>query len=524
MLKKLIFGIFLLFIFCLPFSKSIADNNEAEIIPETETGADILSMPEIVPIISAEELIALNKKSLFDASDSILLPEESNAEFFWNFGDGTPEQIGREIIHDFQQTGAYTITLKIKQNDHEKTTKKDVFVYSKKAVLITDSALFNKQTINQISQQNIAIADQAARQGVGLEIITIENKDTAFLTEEEVVQKITKKIDYFHEADFLIFYTKSSLELQGFTRFWQNLPSAEKINFTDKLLVKITDENLPITAKITQQTFNVIKPPFILVTRKEAINPIFEIKNNNLLIQELNARAIEYKIVDERSERSKIFILSTIITSFIAQGIPQNAIYLILVFPFAAFIIAFARQIIGLSTFGVYTPLMLIISFLLLGIKLGLSILLIVIAASYILRKIFNRIELLYIPRVSLMFSFISLSFLGTIWFVLKFSTPVVITLAIFPMLVMSTMSEKFVSSQSEEGFSKALFSTIETVIIAIFAYYFLIWSTFVDLLISMPELILLPLIGNFILGKFSGLRLTEYFRFRMLLKENIEE
>lgn len=524
MFKKICLTLFFVLGIC-HFSNVKPALAEEEVVLEetTGTGTEII-VPEIEPVISSEDFILVNKKSLFDAADSVLLLDASEAQYYWNFGDGSPEQIGKEIVHDFPNTGSYFVNLKIRQGDHEKNIQKKVFVYNKKAILITDEGQFVKEEKGTDVQFNMAIEDQAARQGIWLTVITITTEETNFLGEEKIVQKITQKADLFKESDYLIFYSKSSLGLQAFSRYLKNLSEEEKIDLSQKLLVKITDENLDISAKITQPIFNLIKPSFILVTRKEAINPIFELKNKNEIIKELSSRAIEYSIVDERSERSKVFVLSSILSGFIAQGIPSNAIYLILAFPFAAFFIAFSRQVIGLSTFGVYTPLMLIISFLILGINLGLTVFFVVIAISYILRRIFNQIELLYIPRVSLIFSFISLSFLITIWVVLKFSSPGVITLSIFPMLVMSTMSEKFVSAQSEEGIRNALFSAFETVIIAIFSYYFLIWTNFVDLLMSMPELILLPLIGNFLLGKFSGLRLTEYFRFRMLLKENMEE
>lgn len=532
--KKILILVFLAVVYFFSLILKVnATGEDLHTLNSAGTGEVLLEfrpqiIPKLDPVITGEDYVEINKKSLFDASDSKLLPDPEEVIYVWDFGDDTPEQVGKETVHDYQATGPYTVTLRIKQGETEKQVQKDVFVYNKKAVLITDSAFvqeIGKLSVDQKkNQQTLAIADQAARQGIWLSTITLKDEETAFLGEENIIQQITQKANLVKEADYLIFYTKTSSGLQGFARYWQNLEEMERFNLREKLLIKITDASLDITAQLTQQSFNVIKPKFILVTYKEAINPIFELQDGSKILQTLDSRLIAYKVVDERSERSKIFVLSTIISGFIAQGIPSNTIYLILAFPFAAFFIAFARQFIGLSTFGVYTPLMLIISFLILGVNLGLSILFVVILISYTLRKIFNKVDLLYIPRISLLFSFISLSFLVTIWFILKFSTSVSITLAIFPMLVMSTMSEKIVSVQSEEGMKNAMFSTLETIIIAVLSYYFLIWTNFSDLLMSMPELILLPLIGNFILGKFSGLRLTEYFRFRMLFKENIEE
>lgn len=216
--------------------------------------------------------------------------------------------------------------------------------------------------------------------------------------------------------------------------------------------------------------------------------------------------------------------MSKMINYFFSEGVRLDIIYLILAVPFITFVIAFARQIIGVSTFGLYMPLLIALSFMLLGVLFGLAVLLFVILVSYILREIVSKLNLLYIPRVSFLFSVLSLSFFFIIWFSLNFGSPVTIGAAIFPMLMISTISERISSAQNEEGVSGALRGTIQTILVALIAYYFVSWPWLAKHLIATPELVLLPLVGNLATGRFAGLRLIEYFRFRTLFKENIEE
>lgn len=215
---------------------------------------------------------------------------------------------------------------------------------------------------------------------------------------------------------------------------------------------------------------------------------------------------------------------SWMIDYFIQNGVASDILYLVLAVPFITFIIAFFRQVVGISTFGVYSPLLISLSFLLLGQLFGLAMLLLIIAVSSILRKMISKVNLLYIPRTSFLISCTALSFFIVIWFAINFGSPVAIGVAIFPMLMISTISERINSAQIEEGFSEAFKGIVQTIIISLVAYYFVIWPWLIKTTIAYPEIILLPLVGTLLLGKFTGLRLIEYFRFRTLFKDTIEE
>ncbi|MBU0598457.1 hypothetical protein KKF61_05745 [Patescibacteria group bacterium] len=512
-MKKLLTTIFIGLISLFFFSPMAL----AQDAPILETDSDEgIEVNQLSPVITSEDFIMVNKKALFDASESELLPTDFNPSYRWDFTDDNIVQFGKEVVHEYKSTGIHEITLTIQQGEFKANIEKIIFVYNKKILIITD-----KDTTDGLE----LIVDQAAHNGVFLKIISAVGEETGFLTEEKMVSIIGEEIEFIKESDGLIFYTQTSLGLQSFTRYWQNLEDDNKINLKKKLLVKITDQNIGITEKLTFQSFEVMQPAFILLTRKEALNPIFEIDDYNLLTTNLSNRAIEYRVIDSRSEKSPLFILSHAITNFITKGIPTNTIYLILAYPFIVFVIAFFRQIVGISAFGIYTPSVIALSLLILGILFGLGTIIIVVAVSYILRSILNRFRLLYMPKSGLILASIGLSFLGLIWFLSYYQVSLAISLAIFPMLVMSTISEKFLSAQSEEGLREALFGVFKTILVALAAYYLVVWTAFTNLIMSWPELVLAPLLGLIILGKFTGLRFMEYVRFRTLFKEkNIEE
>jgi hypothetical protein len=49
-------------------------------------------------------------------------------------------------------------------------------------------------------------------------------------------------------------------------------------------------------------------------------------------------------------------------------------------------------------------------------------------------------------------------------------------------------------------------------------------WTWLQTNILATPELIFIPILGNIWLGRFTGLRLTEYLKFRTLFKDESEE
>jgi hypothetical protein len=217
-------------------------------------------------------------------------------------------------------------------------------------------------------------------------------------------------------------------------------------------------------------------------------------------------------------------VLSRLVTFFIEKGVSADSVYLILVIPFLTFIVIFFRHVIGVSTFGVYTPVIIAVAFFIIGPLIGVLSFFFAVVTSYVVKYIFDKFDLLYLPKVALNLSFIALSFLILMFAVVWFGNSASLSLAVFPMLVMSTLSEKFMAAKLEEGLHNAVVGVIQTFGVIIISYYVMRWTDFNNLLVSWPEIILLPLLGTLLLGKFSGLRISEYFRFRSLFSDHTEE
>lgn len=480
------------------------------------TPAVISETPRLTPVITSAAAVETGKKTLFDATESQLLPGVSVLPLFrWNFGDGTPPVIGAEALHAYAKPGRYTVQLRVSHAGIVSEIERDIFAFDRRAVLVTDDPML---ATNQL------FARQAAESGVLLTVIAAREGETGFLTEEYFLQRMQEESDSITAANLLIFQTRASVGIQAFTRYVQAVPPAIHFDPGAKLFIKISSDNFDVSEKIAKQAFDVIRPRFVLLTRPEALVPLLGMSDSNQLTEVLTARGIEYRIVDDRSRASDLYILSHLVSMFVAHGIPSNIIYLLIAFPFIAFFISFFRQVIGGPTFGVYAPAVLALALLMLGLPVGLFALGVVLAVSLLVRVVLTRLELLYIPRVALLFSCVALSLFGVVYTLIRFGSATAVSLAVFPMLVMSTISEKFVAAQAEEGLRGALLGVTGTIAIAISSYYVLAWPTFTNVVLSFPELVLVPLLGSLLLGRFTGLRLSEYVRFRSLFFTDTEE
>lgn len=213
----------------------------------------------------------------------------------------------------------------------------------------------------------------------------------------------------------------------------------------------------------------------------------------------------------------------SLINFIVAQGVPIQTISLLLMLPIIATLVAFFRQVIGIKAFGIYTPS--IITFALLafdpnGIKYGIVIFASVILVGMISRLILKRFRLLYLPRVAITLSIVSFAILSILVLGGSLQRTGLASISIFPLLIMITLSEKFVAAQIEKGNRVAFILAIETLIISVVGYYLISWKALEALLLNYPWIVLLTFIINFSLGKWTGLRLTEYFRFHKILRQ----
>jgi hypothetical protein len=211
--------------------------------------------------------------------------------------------------------------------------------------------------------------------------------------------------------------------------------------------------------------------------------------------------------------------MSYFVQKIIEFGISQETFLQVLMLPVVATFIAFAREILGIRGFGIYITSLITFGFVATGLKYGLVIFLIVMIGATFWRFLFKKIKIHYLPRIALVLTGICLMIFFMFFCGKYFKVEGLYTLSIFPILVMILLSEHFITVQVERGLKEAVYLTLETLILAIISYFIVKSKFLANLLLNYPfwSFAFLAIV-NFFLGKWTGLRVSEYLRFSKLI------
>lgn len=469
-------------------------------------------------VITGPEEVSVGRTIVLDASASRGLGDD--AVYTWYKGASTvPISRSVEAVFTPDATGIVTLRLEVATviNGQRQIIEasKTITVYERKIVLIADSSIPQEKL-------NLHLL-AAAEAGVYLRVLQPEEAAIPLGVEESIFEMLSDESDTLNGAEAVVLWTEGIKGLQALMRAVRTSPESFAA-IHNQTIVMISDRALATLAQTANGPFSVIEPQRILVTRREAINPLMSASDIDAFMGQLKQRDIDYIVVDERSTLLRPWnLLSSLVNYMLTHGIASQTVILLLMLPIIATILAFFKQVIGITTFGLYTPSIVALSFLALGWKLGLLFLFVILLSGYATRSFMKRWRLLYIPKVAIILTVVSI----TLLVLLGIGAYQGITLTgdtIFVLLIMSTLTESFLTVKAEEGWKAALFGIGETVLAALVCVFFVQWALLQSLILAYPELILLTIVINIFLGRWTGLRLVEYFRFREVFKHLQEE
>lgn len=231
--------------------------------------------------------------------------------------------------------------------------------------------------------------------------------------------------------------------------------------------------------------------------------------------EEPEEREEVFQLFDRRpaDELNPLNGIAFALQAVVKSGVPANTVVLILLLPVLATMIVFFRYVIGVPTLGLLVPIALSITLLATGILTGLLLLITIVFGSLFSRILFKKIRIMQLPKLSLSIFVISILILALLS-VRAGGLISVSQLSIFPVMIMIILSERIVSLQLERSFNETITITLVTLILGIIGFFLLSFEMLRTLVLLYPELILLVIPVNILIGRYFGLRLNEYFRF----------
>jgi len=205
----------------------------------------------------------------------------------------------------------------------------------------------------------------------------------------------------------------------------------------------------------------------------------------------------------------------------VSNGLQVTVVVLIILFPLIASFIAASRHIIGLKGFGIYIPAVLSVALVSTGVIEGLVIFTVIAITAMFARRLLHKTNLSYLPRTALMLWLVSLSIFIILMLAPFFNLITILSVNIFPILILVLLAENFLDAQAKTKQSQALLLTFETIGLAVLSGFLLKFEPLQKLALSEPELLLfIPGVINVLVGKFGGLRVSERLRFRAIIEE----
>jgi 7 transmembrane helices usually fused to an inactive transglutaminase/Transglutaminase-like superfamily len=199
----------------------------------------------------------------------------------------------------------------------------------------------------------------------------------------------------------------------------------------------------------------------------------------------------------------------------------QHLVKFLLLLPLSALIVSLYRTVIGVPTFGTFSPALLGLAFLdLKALPWGLGIFVATVLVGWILRRVLDHFHLLLVPRTAILLTLIVIFLMGVVGVAHHFGAPVTHYIALFPLVILTHLVERFWTVEAEDGTVASFKTLLGTLVVAVTVSVVLSREPVAAWMMQHPESLGLVLAAQFVLGRYTGYRVTELYRFQDLIEE----
>ncbi len=195
-------------------------------------------------------------------------------------------------------------------------------------------------------------------------------------------------------------------------------------------------------------------------------------------------------------------------------------VYKVLVtIPVGIAILVFLRQFIGVKTLGTFMPVLIGIAFRETALLNGILLFSLLVALGLALRFYLERLQLLLVPRLAVVLIFIVMAMAAITILLTGANQSIGLSISLFPMVILTMTIERMSIVWEETAASEAIKQGLGSLVVASIAYLAMTNSQVEYLMYQFPELLLVLMGLCVLMGRYTGLRLSEYWRFRELAK-----
>lgn len=198
----------------------------------------------------------------------------------------------------------------------------------------------------------------------------------------------------------------------------------------------------------------------------------------------------------------------------------QNVYQILLLAPIGAFLIVVLRNVVGFKTFGTFMPILIALAFRETRLLWGITLFILVVGLGLAIRFYLEYLKLLLVPRLASVLTIVILLMALVSLMSHKLGIDRGVSVALFPMVILSMTVERMALVWEEAGPLEALQQGFGSLLVATLGFLLMSNKWLGHMVFVFPELLLLVLAANLLLGRYTGYRLTELWRFRSALRQ----
>jgi 7 transmembrane helices usually fused to an inactive transglutaminase/Inactive transglutaminase fused to 7 transmembrane helices len=195
----------------------------------------------------------------------------------------------------------------------------------------------------------------------------------------------------------------------------------------------------------------------------------------------------------------------------------QQVYRIILTVPIGVFFLTLLRNVVGVRTFGTFMPVLIAIAFRETHVLWGLILFTLVVSVGLLVRLYLENLRLLVVPRLSSVLIVVVLTMAAISVVSNKLGIERGLSVALFPMVIMTMTVERMSVTWDERGPAEMMRLGAGSLIVAVIAHLIMVNAYVEHICLVFPELLLVVLACNLLLGRYSGYRLLDLPRFRVL-------
>jgi hypothetical protein len=445
-------------------------------------------------------------------------------EYIWEVFSNEP-QSGTTLSTTFETVGEKTIELNVFANISE-TDEEGNEVINKKLLYSYDESVFVYEksipVLTSNTMDNDALADYIeAWEDLWVYIYQIWTVSEQELIWEDIINSLSEyKISFPENSDYLAIWWEKEFLFSALSQIRRADIENQSLN-----IVLISSYNTTILKKYIANAVawkSFIKDGFI-IDESLKFQTLKNPQNIINLKKEVETNNYSYTPITENIDISPIFFMSRFINDLSNNWVSTTHIYIILLLPLFLTVIGISKHLIGISTLWSIIPVFITLLYLQIGVAFTLVLIWFLIVCNIGISKFISKYTLLYTPKVTFI-TILNLLIFMLFYQGLQYLEIMTIDISnILYIILFFIVSEKLITIITSKEFREYKKSLIGTLIVSLLCYWLFNFNTLLVFLTAYPETLILLVPLNFLLGRFTWLRITEYLRFREIVK-SIEE